>query len=67
MKSLPQFVEDVKDSVRILREDPSLNKSETTALYGLTASIPDPNLVKEFLGMGVDGMLAMVWMMFTEI
>ena len=57
-KKLPKLVEDIKKVLAKLKADPSLNKSDTAAFYAMPSMIPDPNMIKEFLNMFVDGMLA---------
>lgn len=58
-KKLPKLVEDIKKVLAKLKADPSLNKSDTAAFYAMPGMIPDPNMIKEFLNMFVDGMLTL--------
>ncbi|RGB29144.1 sphinganine-1-phosphate aldolase [Rhizophagus diaphanus] len=42
-----QFLQDLRDSINEVKSDPNRKSSETAAIYGLAASIPDKSIVNE--------------------
>jgi sphinganine-1-phosphate aldolase len=48
-ESWQNFVHSLQDCVSMMKEDKSLNSNDDTALYGLTGSIPDKSLLREFV------------------
>lgn len=40
-KEWRRLVDDLKKSIKMMRENPDLNHSEDTATYGMVAKIPD--------------------------
>ena len=51
------FVNTLRGSVKAMKADPSLNKNHDTALYGITGSIPDKRLLRDFICMHQAAML----------
>jgi len=43
------FVKDLKLAIKDLKEDPSLNHTGDTAVYGMAAQIPDKSLLNDFI------------------
>lgn len=44
-KKWKDLVKALKESIKEIKKDPSLNSNKTIATYGLTANIPDGNFV----------------------
>jgi sphinganine-1-phosphate aldolase len=42
-----QFLQDLRESVNEIKSDPNRKTSETAAIYGMAASIPDKSIVNE--------------------
>ena len=51
------FVDSIRECVEAMKEDPSLNKSHSTALYGMTGMIPDKKFLRQFVCMHQSAML----------
>jgi hypothetical protein len=51
------FVNTLRASVKAMKADPSLNKNHDTALYGITGTIPDKRLLRDFVCMHQAAML----------
>jgi len=47
--SWKEFVAALKDCAKVMKEDKKLNKNHDVAMYGLTGTIPDKNLLHEFV------------------
>jgi len=42
-----QFLQDLKESINEIKSDPNKKSSQTAAIYGMAASIPDKSIVNE--------------------
>ena len=47
-KILDNFVQCLKEAVEYARENPDNKKSGTCAIYGMTSTVGDSNIIKEF-------------------
>lgn len=45
------FVDSIKYCTKLMKEDSDLNENKDTALYGMTGSIPDKRLLRQFISM----------------
>lgn len=43
------FVDSIRYCTKLMKEDASLNKNQDTAIYGMTGTIPDKRLLREFI------------------
>lgn len=43
------FIDSVRECVKAMKDDPSLNVNHDTAMYGMTGSIPDNNFMRKFV------------------
>ena len=55
--SWADFVDSVKDCVKAIKADPSLNSNSDTALYCMTGQIPDKSLLHQFVSIHESAML----------
>jgi len=51
------FVKCIRECVKEMKADPKLNKNHDTALYGISGSIPDKSLLRDFVIVHQDAML----------
>ena len=51
----------LQDCVSMMKKDKSLNSNDDTALYGLTGSIPDKSLLREFVAIHQAAMLDTIY------
>jgi hypothetical protein len=50
-------VSTLRECVTAMKADPSLNVNHDTALYGITGSIPDKHLLRDFVALHQAAML----------
>ena len=43
------FVDAIRECIKEMKADPKLNKNHSTALYGLTGTIPDQSFLRKFV------------------
>lgn len=55
IQSVDRLIQDMKESLEILKKDPSKGKSQVTAIYGSAAAIPDRSLLEDVAGGYLDG------------
>lgn len=53
----PDFVDSIRQCVKILKSTPELNKNDDTALYCMTAQIPDKSMLHQFVSIHEAAML----------
>ena len=51
------FVDSIRACVKILKSTPELNKNDDTALYCMTAQIPDKSMLHQFVSIHEAAML----------
>jgi len=47
----------VKECTQAMKDDPKLNKNHDTALYGISGTIPDKSLLRDFVCVHQSAML----------